>query len=74
MLKLQQIRDRLGPAFRPFTICLPDGRSFTVPHPDFIAVGRGIVSVIDEQDISHHIDPLHIVSLDHPHETKSGEH
>lgn len=63
MLNLQPLRERLGSDFQPFTIHLSDGRSFSVPHRDFIAVGRGIVSVIDERDISHTLDALHIVSI-----------
>ncbi len=63
MLNLQPLRERLGPDFQPFTIHLSDGRSFSVPHRDFVAVGRGIVSVIDERDISHALDTLHIVSI-----------
>jgi len=64
MLKLQPLRDRLGPSFQPFTIRLSDGRSFPVPHRDFIAIGRGIVSVIDEKDSPHTIEALHIVSIE----------
>jgi hypothetical protein len=45
---------------------MSDGRSFDVPHPDFIAVGRGVVSVIDQDDSSHTLDPLHIVSINEP--------
>jgi hypothetical protein len=45
---------------------MSDGRSFDVPHPDFIAVGRGVVSVIDHEDGSHTLDPLHIVSINEP--------
>jgi hypothetical protein len=63
MLNLKHIRDRLGPTFQPFTIRLSDGRSFDVPHPDFIAVGRGVVSVIDQEDVQHTLDALRIVSL-----------
>lgn len=63
MLNLQHIRDRLRPSFQPFTIHLSDGRSFVVPHRDFIAVGRGVVSVIDQQDVQHTLDALHIVSV-----------
>jgi len=63
MLNLQPIRERLGPGFKPFTIRLSDGRSFPIPHRDFIAVGRGVVSVIDDRDVSHTLDALHIVSL-----------
>ena len=63
MLNLEHIRNRLGPAFQPFTIRLSDGRSFEVPHPDFIAIGRGVVSVIDQKDVQHTLDALHIVSV-----------
>jgi hypothetical protein len=65
MLNLQQVRDRLGPAFQPFMIYLTDGRSFGVPHPDFVAVGRGYIILVDHKtNRSHTIDALHIVSLD----------
>jgi hypothetical protein len=68
MLSLQQLRERLANGFRPFALRLTDGRRFDVPHRDFIALGKGvvvvIVVVIDQQDISHLIDPLHIVSLE----------
>lgn len=63
MLNLDHIRNRLGPLFQPFTIRLSDGRSFEVPHPGFIAVGRGVVSVIDQNDVQHTLDGLHIVSV-----------
>jgi hypothetical protein len=66
MLNLQHIRERLGRDFEPFTIRLSDGRRFEVPHPDFIAVGRGVVLIVDEKDNSYKIDALHIVSLDSP--------
>lgn len=63
MLNLQHLREKLGPDFQPFTISLSDGRSFAVPHRDFIAIGRGLVSVIDDRDVQHTIDALHIVSV-----------
>lgn len=66
MLNLDHIRERLGGNFEPFAIHLSDGRSFSVPHPDFIAVGRGVIVVIDEADRSHKIDALHIASLADP--------
>ena len=73
MLNLDKIRERLGPNFIPFTLHLTNGRSFEIPHPDFIAVGRGIVSVIDDRDITHTIDPLHIVSIeDHIQKRRSS--
>jgi hypothetical protein len=64
MINLEPIRKRLEPEFQPFRINLSDGRKFQVPHRDFIAVGRGIISLIDEEDVSHTIDALHIVSID----------
>ena len=63
MLNLQPLRDRLGRNFQPFTIHLSDGRSFSIPHPDFVAVGPRVSSVIDARDVSHTLYPLHIVSL-----------
>lgn len=64
MLNLDLLRQRLLGPFKPFALRLSDGRRFDVPRPDFIAVGRGVVVVIDEKDISHTIDGLHIVSLE----------
>ena len=74
MLNLEPIRDRLRPPFLPFTIRMSDGRSFDVPHPDFIAVGRGVVSVIDREDVSHTLDALHIVSINElaPNQNPNG--
>jgi hypothetical protein len=60
----QEIRERMQNGFRPFTLHLTDGRHFTVPHPNFIAVGKNVVVVIGEDDVSRTIDPLHIVSLE----------
>ncbi|HJT45624.1 MAG TPA: hypothetical protein VJ721_05055 [Chthoniobacterales bacterium] len=67
MLNLQQLRDKLGSAFQPFLIRLTDGRSFEVPHPDFVAVGRGYLVLVDHKtNRSHTIDALHVISLDAP--------
>ncbi|MBA2436610.1 MAG: hypothetical protein H0V54_16275 [Chthoniobacterales bacterium] len=70
MINLDPIRERLGANFRPFNIHLSDGRQLHVPHPDFIAIGRGVVSVIDENDVDQLLDALHIVSVDHADGTK----
>jgi hypothetical protein len=53
---------------------MSDGRSFDVPHPDFIAIGRGVVSVIDQDDGSHTLDALHIVSINEaaPEQSPNG--
>ena len=63
MLKLKPLRDRLNGPFVPFVIHLTDGRSFEVPHSDFIAIGRGVVAIVDEEDCTYTIDALHIVSI-----------
>ncbi len=63
MLNLNPIRDRLSGPFAPFVIHLSDGRKFVVPHRDFIAVGRGVVSIVDQRDSTHTVDALHIVSI-----------
>jgi hypothetical protein len=60
----QIIRDRINNGFRPFVLHLSDGRHFAVPHSDFVAVGRNVVVVIGEDDVSRTIDPLHIVSAE----------
>ena len=63
MLNLNPLRDRLNGPFVPFVIHLSDGRKFEVPHRDFIAVGRGIISIVDKRDSTHTVDALHIVSI-----------
>lgn len=75
MLNLNPIRDRLNGPFVPFVIHLTDGRKFAVPHRDFIAVGRGIISIVDKRDSTHTVDALHIVSIcDRPARgSKSGK-
>ncbi len=61
---VDQIKERLHNGFRPFTLHLSDGRKFTVPHRDFIALASKVVVVIDEKEISHTLNPLHIVSIE----------
>lgn len=62
-LNLNPIRDRLNGPFVPFVIHLSDGRKFEVPHRDFIAVGRAVISIVDKRDSTHTVDALHIVSI-----------
>jgi hypothetical protein len=50
--------------FEPFAIRLADGRSLTVPHPDFVALTSRRVIVGAEDDSWSIIEPLLIVSLD----------
>ena len=61
---VDQIKDRLRNGFHPFTLELSNGRKFLVQHEDFIALNPKVVVVIDQEGISHTINPLHIVSID----------
>jgi hypothetical protein len=63
-MNTDEIRKRLRNGFRPFRLCLSDGRKFAVPHPEFIAVGKKVVVVLDKDDFARIIDALHIVSVD----------
>lgn len=61
---VDQIKQRLSNGFKPFALCLSDGRRLTVPHRDFIAISPRMVVVIDPAERSHTINPLHIVSIE----------
>ena len=65
-LNLSPLRGRLSGPFTPFAICLSDGRKFAVPPHDFIAVGKGVVSIVDERDSTHTVDALHSVNISDP--------
>ena len=51
---IEQIKERLEPSFR----------AFAVPHRDFIALTSRTIVIIDDQDVSHTISPLHVVSIE----------
>ena len=61
--------------FKPFTIRMADGRTFEVPHPDFIAQspsGR-IVSVFKSDDTCSLLDLLLMTELEfHPSNRRSA--
>ena len=61
---IDQIKDRLQNGLHPFTLQLSNGRQYSVPHRDFIAVHPKAIVVIDADGISHTISPLHVVSID----------
>ena len=64
-MDLEGAREALhGEPFKAFTICLADGRRIPVRHPDFVAVGKRRIIVIQPDDSSMFIEPLLIVSLD----------
>ena len=62
-MNVEEIHKLTTNGFRPFQLFLSDGRSFTVPHVDFIALSRRVVVVIGEDELPNIIDPLQIVSL-----------
>jgi len=59
--------------FKPFELCLADGRRVPVKHPEFVAMNQRIVIVTDEDSNTRIIEPLMIVSLEPaPGHGKSG--
>jgi hypothetical protein len=65
-MDLQGIREALHrQPFEPFTIRLADGRAISVRHPDFVAIGKRRVIVVEPDDSWLVVEPLLIVSLDY---------
>lgn len=58
--------------FQPFAIRLADGRTETVKHPEFVAVGTRVVAVVREDNSVTTFEPLLIVSLDKEPPGKRG--
>jgi len=71
-MNVEALIERLRRGFRPFVIRLTDGRAYAVPHPEFIAVSRRVVVVVDREGYPVHVDPLHIVSVDDKMARKDG--
>lgn len=64
-MDLNSIRNALREEpFRPFALCLADGRRIEVKHPEFVAMNKRIVIVTDEDSNTKILEPLLIVSLD----------
>lgn len=63
LMNVERIRRKLNNGFKPFSLYLSDGRKLHIPHPEFVAIGKNVVVVIDHQDQVNTVDPLHIVSL-----------
>jgi hypothetical protein len=59
----EKIRRKLSGGFRPLVIRTSDGREFELPHPEFIAIGKYEVAVVDKDGDIDLLDPLHFVSL-----------
>jgi hypothetical protein len=62
-MNVDKIRKRLTGGFRPFVLRTSDGRQYQVPHPEFIALGKYDVVVVDRSGDIDILDPLHIVSI-----------
>jgi hypothetical protein len=58
-----ELRRRITGGFRPFIIRTSDGREFKVPHPEFLAVGKYAVAVVDDEGHLNNIALLHITSI-----------
>jgi hypothetical protein len=68
---LNSIRNALREQpFRPFDLCLADGRRVPVKHPEFVAMNQRIVIVTDEESATKILEPLLIVSLEHVSDDK----
>ncbi len=64
-MDIEGIRDVLHKQpFKPFVIRLADGRSLPVPHPDFVALGKRRIVVVNQDDTTATVEPLLVVSLD----------
>jgi len=65
-MKIEKIRKQLSGGcggFRPFVIRNSDGREFPVPHPEFIALGKSDVAVVDKSGDINILEALHVVSI-----------
>ncbi|MEX0978796.1 MAG: hypothetical protein WDZ48_08100 [Pirellulales bacterium] len=64
-MDLNSIRNALHEQpFKPFELCLADGRRVSVKHPEFVAMNQRIVIVTDEESNTKILEPLLIVSLE----------
>ncbi|MBP7052466.1 MAG: hypothetical protein KBE65_15750 [Phycisphaerae bacterium] len=69
-MDLEGVREALlRRPFEPFKMCLADGRSLAVRHPEMVAVGKRRIVVVGPDDSTLFVEPLLIVSLDF-----NGEH
>jgi hypothetical protein len=65
-MDLQGIREALRrQPFKSFAIRLADGRGIPVCHPDYVAVGKRRIIVVEPDDSWMVLEPLLIVSLDY---------
>lgn len=70
-MNIEKIRKQLSGGFRPIVLRTSAGREFPVPHPEFIAIGKSDVAVVDRSGDINILEALHIVSLKTP-KSKNG--
>jgi hypothetical protein len=59
--------------FRPFRLRMNDGREFFVPHPEYIAVSKRVVMVIDSvTEAGLYLEPLLIASMNEESEPSAS--
>ena len=62
-MTMDRVRQRLSGGFRPFSLRTSDGREYTVPHPEFVLIGRHTLAVLDRDREIATLDPVHIVTI-----------
>lgn len=65
--------------FEPFTLRLVDGREFYVPHPEWVAVSKRVIFVVNpENEAGIQLEPLLIASMEvgqkKAKKNKNGKH
>jgi hypothetical protein len=64
-MDLNSVRDALRrQPFRPFVMCLADGRSVEIRHPECVAMNKRILIVVADDSFTQTLEPLLIVSLE----------
>ena len=61
-MNLDLIRRRLSKG-GPYSIRTSDGNEYSVPHPEFVLVGRHNVIIEESDGYVEIIDPLHVVAI-----------
>jgi hypothetical protein len=64
----------LSRPFKPFTLRMNDGREFFVPHPEFVAVSKRLVFVIDQKtEAGIYLEPILISSMQFEESSQPGK-
>jgi len=62
-MNIEKIRKQMTGGFRPFVLRTSDGREYRVPHPEFIALGKSDIAVVDKDGDINVLDALHVVAI-----------